>query len=498
MPPVTPQTQALTTFAAPADSRAERRQRLLQALQGRRLDEAYLLPDVRRDLEAEAADTDADRLVTPDQLELTRELAALKVAGAESFAFFSTDQVVIVPGFMASELSDVAPRGFGLIWLSLSIVFRDRLSALQLAPFDGSETDLGHPGVRVEATGAVPVVYDLLRADLEARRYTTLVHAVDWRKDLEIAAERLAERLRTLATGRRPIHIIAHSQGAMVARRALQKIAGTEAADKIKNLVLLGPANFGSFSAAFALAGTHSLLPQLRKFTVQPADGLQTVLASMTGVYQLLPWDAARAPWLASNAIGDRAFWEPRIPVDADRLGRFFGWGQAIDSTAFDSRTTVILGDNNGDGTYAGAEFREDGLQPSPAGLAGDGTVPHSCAVLPGVSTFLAPNTEHSQLPLYRNVLSAVRAVLRGDAPSLPVMSSNFADHLGTVPVAVPPAPVRMVVPQPDAFGVSFALPTAAPQTADADSLERVARMAKAAAKAAGVRVRITVEADPD
>src|SRR5262245_36038427 len=57
------------------DPRAQRRRRILAQLQGRRLDAAYLNhPDIRADLEAEAAAPAPDALVTPESLEHLREL----------------------------------------------------------------------------------------------------------------------------------------------------------------------------------------------------------------------------------------------------------------------------------------------------------------------------------------------------------------------------------------------------------------------------------------
>src|SRR5258708_6338908 len=81
---------------------------------------------------------------------------------------------------------------------------------------------------------------------LEARRFTTEIFPVDWRKDLDIAARQLAIRLRDLGTERRVIHVVAHSQGALVARRAIQLVGEAEAQRTIAHLVLLGPVNYGS------------------------------------------------------------------------------------------------------------------------------------------------------------------------------------------------------------------------------------------------------------
>ena len=100
-----------------------------------------------------------------------------------------------------------------------------------------------------------------------------------------------------------------------MARRALQLLGRDEARRIVRHLVLLGPANFGSFSAAFALAGNHSLLPMVRKLAIEPRQGFQQVLASMTGMYQLLPFDRDRTPWLAEDDHAQPGFWKaPSTP----------------------------------------------------------------------------------------------------------------------------------------------------------------------------------------
>jgi hypothetical protein len=287
--------------------------------------------------------------------------------------------------------------------------------------------------------------------------------------------------------------LIAHSQGAVVARRALQRLreAGdTATLDRVQNLVLLGPANYGTFSAVFALAGTHSLLPVLSRFAVTPAGGFQSTLASMTGLYQLLPWDEKRVPWLAANRLGEAAFWRERVLIDEARLARFFGWSKDVDTDFFASKTTVIVGDNNGLPTAAGAAFQGSELRPSGDGLSGDGTVPHSCSVLLGTKTYLAPGTEHSRLPLYCSVVAAVRDILAGRTPSLQAISSDPAAYLTP----------QQAAPESFALGALAAeLPAdevvAPPPVADA--IVEVLRAAATAASASGVRIRIQVDIDP-
>jgi hypothetical protein len=496
--------------AALSEATRRRRQRLLVELQGRRLSAAYLRPDIRQDLTDEANDPSPGRLIDPEQLALLDALAAERQAVLRSAqfeaavpeAFLSTDQVVVVPGLMGSELSDTTPGGRGLIWLSPAIAIRDRLSALTLAPYqDGvPERDL-IPDAHVEATGVLPIAYALLRDSLELRRYTVAYHVFDWRKDVEPSARALAARLRGLAASARPIHLIAHSQGALVARRALRLLAdGGETAvlDRVRHLVLLGPATYGSFSAALAVAGTHSLLDPLRQFTVEPAAGFQQVLASMSGLYQLLPFDPARVPSLATNPLGSAGFWQPHVPIDTDRLARFFGWvGPNIDTSFFDGKTTVILGDNSGVPTAGGVAFDGDRLLPSGDGLSGDGTVPHSCSVLPGTATYLARGTEHAKLALYPHVIGAVRAVLRGDDPAAESsrvrrVSDNPADYTAPVAAAAVAADVRLAAP---AAPEAAAGPRAAAEPVA--GFDQLVRAAAGVAVRDGVRIRVTVEVEP-
>ncbi|MDR3636033.1 MAG: hypothetical protein P4L84_19680 [Isosphaeraceae bacterium] len=412
-----------------------RRSRLLSELQKQSVFTAYMRPELRRDLEAEADDPDIperDKIVRRDMLERVEQLLADPERGPDLVSegpgvsaralglFFSTDLVVVVPGFLGSALSDVRPGGFGLIWVNPNVLFRDRLGLLQLAAYASPEHDLDG-SVEIEATGLLPILYDLLRADLEPRRYSVAVFPVDWRKDLDAAAQRLCARLQEMVAGStKPIHLIAHSQGALVARRGLQLLdqaVGRQVVrDRVRSLVLLGPANYGSFSAAFALAGNHDLIRQLSPFVVAPTQGFQALLQSMSGIYQLLPWDSDRLPVLTEpgHQVGRVDFWKPTI--DATRLNRLFGWGKQIDTSFFSDRTTVILGDNYSPGratTVAGVAYVAGALQATHVSR-GDGTVPDPCAFLDGAATLRARNTEHMKLPTYPRILRAVRDVLAG------------------------------------------------------------------------------------
>jgi pimeloyl-ACP methyl ester carboxylesterase len=417
----------------------DRRNRLLVETQGRRLDEAYLNPQIRDDLRREAEDPHPDTVVTPEMLDQLEEyMEEMEGAGVspgvlssgetvQSRAFFSTDAVIVVPGFLASSLSDTSRGGLGTIWISAGLISSNRFGALRLAPYDGNEAD-ANPDVRIVSTGGLPLIYDVLRLGLEALRYTTSTFGVDWRKDLELAARGLRDRIKQIGAGPRgyPVHVIAHSQGAMVARRSLQllrdDVGEGEARRIVRNLILIGPANAGSFSAPLALSGDHESIPALRKLTFEPTGGFRTVFATMSGLYQLMPWDSSRLPSLdvPEHAIGRPEFWRGRAEVDETRLAKFYGWANVINTDYMNDRTTVILGDYDGllgQKTPAGVAFGPDGKLKVTEAYAGDGTVTHCNAVLPGTTTMMVEKSDHPLLPTYRNVVQSVRQILRGDDP---------------------------------------------------------------------------------
>jgi hypothetical protein len=498
--------------AAPAASGVSRRRQLLNELQGRRLEDAYLRSDIRQDIlaEAQSAASDPDALLGLDSVQLLEEIIAARRtqerplvqarSGASRelarTALLSSATAVIVPGFLASQLSDKAPHGHGLIWVNPFLdPFSDRLTYLKLGPLgaDLSESD-ADPTVQILPDGPLPIVYDLLRGALETSlfgpRYWTNVYAFDWRRNLEDAAHGLVVFLQSLKeqAPNWPIHLIAHSQGALVARKAIE-LLGPDADALPDDLVLLGPANYGSLAAVRGLGNEVTEIDFVRKFAVEPPAGFNSVLATFSGLYQLIPSNAERVPWLARNNVFDPGYWNG-FPIDASRLATFHGWAEHIDTRFFDDRTTIILGDNNGAPT-AGGVVIEDGVMrvDDTNGLAGDGTIPHSCAVLPGVATYLAADTEHSRLPTYRSVISAVKQVLAGQDVSLPAVSSQPGDYTRPLPMAAEALraarEARAVVSQAPGAG------------APGSAFEQVVSMAAEMAKRTGTRIKIDIDVEP-
>src|SRR5262245_4943622 len=99
---------------SPADR--ERKKRIIRGLRGRRLEQAIAEPDLREAMEAEANSDDPKKLVTPELLDIASAADRAPGAGRSLSLFFSIADVIIVPGFLASQLSD-STGGNGLIWI---------------------------------------------------------------------------------------------------------------------------------------------------------------------------------------------------------------------------------------------------------------------------------------------------------------------------------------------------------------------------------------------
>ena len=399
-------------------------------------------PDGRALLEEEASDPtlgDPQRLVTRDALDYLKKLRENRAKANVGLSLFGSEDVLIVPGFMGSALRDVAGP-HGLIWIALSLLGGNgsQINALKLADFDADRPDHeAEAGVRIETPGAVPAIYDLLWADLNFRGYDPTIAPFDWRKDLERSAVLLADQIRNRAgQGSRPLHLIAHSQGTLVARRAVQLVGESTANRVLKNLVLLGPASFGTFASALALSGDHQSLATVQKFGVTLPPDFRSVFQSFTGLYQLLPWDKDKFDGAGvgfdPEAMKLVDFWQSGIQTD--RLKHGFGWAEGIDASFFNDRTSIILGDQP---TVGAVKFGADGvLRADGATVQGDGTVPDFLAKIPGVRRiYRASGVDHMTLPMHTTVMAAVRAILRGDTPALDSATAAFSPLAATARV---------------------------------------------------------------
>ncbi len=312
--------------------------------------------------------------------------------------------VVILPGIMGSLLE----TDEGLVWIDPWKLMRGRFSTLSL----------DRPTQAGRAAG-LNMAYAALAAKLSA---TWRVHLFpfDWRQDIRTSADRLNEFIRTvvMADGKRPVHLVAHSMGGLVARSFIQRHGETwdeMDADKHRNggrLIMLGTPNQGSYAIPLALAGDDMLVKGLAAVDLRNSKAdIARVVATFPGMYQMLPapsldvdddhvrlFDATA--W--SNATVDEA-----LLHDARSFHGELDAGHDVDKDA--PRMVYVAGDQqrtpgriviDGDQHHFGVTDE------------GDGRVLHRSGALEGVQTYYAL-TGHGALASDAVVLDTLDDLLK-------------------------------------------------------------------------------------
>ncbi len=439
---------------APSTTSGTVRAEILRKLQETPLDRALESKAFRELLEQDAK---GDKpLFTAESirgLDEARAVRHAKAAAPPTGLFFSNKSVLLVPGFMGSQLRDDGPTRNGLIWIDPTLYFtsskeKSEISALKLAKREPDKPDSDAADrVSIREDGAVPIIYAGLKYYLETGRCEVRTAAFDWRKDIDESAALVRQRIESYAAEfpNRPLFLIAHSQGSLVARRALQMMGKDSARRLVNRLILLGPASFGTFSAAFAIGGNHESIAALADYGLEWPDDLGEVLQSMSGLYQMVPWKEGTVDMSkdAIDAMGQRGTWAGRC--DTTRLAKFFAWGKSLDTEFFNDRTSIILGD---DPKTPSAVTFIDGV-PTPSRTAqGDGTVPDGCALLPGVTDVArAAGASHMTLPLNRRVMQSVWRMIQAN---LTVQAMRPSGRAGAEPAVAKGDTAKGVSPRPE------------------------------------------------
>jgi hypothetical protein len=280
--------------------------------------------------------------------------------------------VFIVPGILGTQLGYArqAPLPPDLLWLDPLDIAAGRLS------------ELGDPVAPIVTQGALPFSYLALQLRLRAAGYEVVVHDYDWRGDLRALGAALAARLRAWP---RPVQVVAHSMGGLLARAALPECDATQ----LLRLVLLGVPNDGAWGALQALRGSYPVVRRLAALDHgHDAEWLaQQVFARFDSLYQLLPVQPR-------PSLHEPASWPGTGPQpDARRLAVARGYLASLPPV--DGRCCAIAG--SGQRTVVGVEAR-DGDFSYLVNSAGDGTVALASATQPGLPTWYL-RCEHSVLP---------------------------------------------------------------------------------------------------
>jgi len=297
------------------------------------------------------------------------------------------ETVIIVPGLGGSALR----VGGQDLWLDVEAIREGLLVELAYDPMAPA----------LKTAGAIDTIYLQLRLRLQLLGYDVVVHAYDWRRRIEDLGAELAARIAIVGPGR-PVHVVAHSMGGLVARAA----AALGAASSLSKLILLGTPNGGTYAAAQGIRGTHWVLRALSVI-----DSRNSASALATGVFNTWPSVYQQLPREGEVDFFDPRGWPQQGPQPRADLLRSSRWSR--DGLVGDHVDThSIVG--HGWATVDGAKLGSRGFEYLQSD-GGDGLVPASLAALNGYPSYFVPSG-HIMMPNYQDVVDAVESLLdRGE-----------------------------------------------------------------------------------
>lgn len=320
--------------------------------------------------------------------------------------------IIFIPGIMGSELTVTEDGDEDRVWISFLKLIGGGIEKLRLAKDGVKEAD---PTLRVQPSGLDKDSYAETILWLKAY-WNVKPFAYDWRKDVDLAAERLKDLVETTFKDQ-PVHLVAHSMGGLVSRNFIRLYPKVWKAmmepKKVQGgrLIMLGTPNYGSHAIAQAMVAKEKLVKWLAAADLRhDLDEVLDVLNGFVGSYQLLPSYDKLPP--AEQTLYTPSTWG-RYPVVAAHLARarkFQTDLSTVPATIDPERMTYIAGCNQE--TLCAVKAETPGMFEFDVTWNGDGRVTHALGLLPGVPTYYVDEI-HGDLQKHEQVLDAIDEILR-------------------------------------------------------------------------------------
>lgn len=365
-------------------------------------------------------------------------LAAAEVVAMPRLRSRASDRrpiAYILPGITGSHLKAGSDR----IWINLWRLATGGLGRLEI------------DDAAITADEPIGLYYGRLAEFLDTT-HEVRPWAYDWRKPILDLGSSFGATLRTaLRSTDRPVGIVAHSMGGLVARAALldPEVRALFEERSGCRLVMLGTPNRGSFSIPFMLMGRNRLMRyvELLDVTMSLEEHLQ-IISQWPGALQLLPHDSAE------NLL-DHRIWQELKAADPGDLD----WpGPSTDdldgALAFQAEFAKAPVDPERMFYIAGQDVTLSGIEVDPSAEPGsrirftqtdqgDGQVLWETGQLPGVETWYA-DASHGDLARHRPLFPAIRDLLEtGRTDMLPkTPRSRARGHVGLPSLVREEAPI--------------------------------------------------------